>query len=133
MIKFLHALILMAALSSQAGSTWTLWFEMPTNGIPTGMTNYVPGTNQAYYVAGTTNLVANPTNFTLLTVWTNWAIDASVVPNLYVNSVDVADDAQWFFTVGITNMWGNGSPLSTPVTTGPLWSPVQSRRLKRSK
>jgi hypothetical protein len=112
--------------------TWAILWDQPTN-MPI-LSAYVPGTNQAYKVYGTTTLGTPQANWPLLTTFTNWALVTNGASIQLSNNVTLPFAQQYFFFVNPTNVWGE-PPFSlgfgAVAQSGPVWCPVLDSTLSR--
>ena len=88
-----------------------------TNAVP-GMTSYVYQTNSAYLIVGSTDLSVPVTNWSTVSLVTNWSLG----PALWMTSTIPVVPDSWFFAVITTNFWGTSDP-STVAQTGPGSTP----------
>lgn len=121
MRKLLACCVLLGLVSLKAAlpnqTTWLIWWQCPTNMPP--LSFYVPGTNQAYKIYGTSTLGTPMAQWPLLAVWTNWQVSAD--GKWFTNTVTVPT-AQYFFHMEPTNTWGEAS-FGAWGQTGPMLSP----------
>ncbi len=131
MKAFLIALMLLS-LSAMADVAfgfrdWTIYW---TYGGIGPYTNYIPGSNSAWKVYGTSVLGTPTTGWQQMAMWTNWGTTNVTGTNYFFNTLSVPFVAQWFFTVIPTNNQGEfplASVLSTAQTDPPLIAPSQTR------
>jgi hypothetical protein len=93
-------------------------------------TNYIPKTNQAWNVYGTTNLGLSIANWPIVGLLTNWTYGNSY----FTSSIALPYSGQWFLTLVPTNFQGEAKQLfCTPDQTGPLPTPAANENLIRGQ
>ncbi len=109
--------------------TWGIWFDTPTN-MPV-LNWWVPGTNQAYKLYGTSSPGMPVANYPLLATWTNWLLFTNSSGNIYISNNITLTAKQYFFLINPTNTWGElpFSDFGQTVGTGPSWSTVTSAQI----
>ena len=107
--------------------TWPLLWDQPTN-MPV-LSVYVPGTNQAYKIYGTSTLGTPQSQWPLLAMFTSWSLVTNGPSISLSNSVTLPFALSYFFAINPTNVWGEPPFLlgySATLVTGPPWSTVNS-------
>ncbi len=106
--------------------TWGIWFDTPTN-MPV-LSWWVPGTNQAYKLYGTSSPGMPVANYPLLAVWTNWLLFTNSAGSIFISNNITLAAKQQFLLVNPTNTWGElpFGDFGQTVQTGPPWSTVTS-------
>lgn len=116
MKKSLCLLALVAPLLCHAQNTnWAFVWPAPTT-MPI-LSQYSPGTNQAYNLYGTTNLGDVITGWPRVAYWTNW----TVVTNgtIWLSNSVIVPPGAWYFALTATNLQGE-SFFSPVAPTGPM-------------